>query len=55
LRVLGTLKEPIMVKSYGDEQYVGCTGSPADSHVTIWLTVSFGIWLVEKYKADSFM
>ena len=38
--VLGTLKDPIMVKSFGDEQYCGCTGFPADSHVTKWLTVS---------------
>ena len=28
-----------MVKSFGDEQYCGCTGFPADSHVTKWLTV----------------
>lgn len=36
----GTLENPIIVKSAGDEQYAGCTGYPADSHVTIWLTVS---------------
>ncbi|KAK4554162.1 Cytochrome c oxidase subunit 4 [Recurvomyces mirabilis] len=36
----GTLDNPILVKSFGDEQYVGCTGSPADSHVVIWLTCS---------------
>ncbi|KAK5110642.1 hypothetical protein LTR62_005682 [Meristemomyces frigidus] len=36
----GTLDNPIVVKSFGDEQYVGCTGSPADSHVVIWLTCS---------------
>jgi cytochrome c oxidase subunit 5b len=36
----GTVQDPIVVKSFGDEQYVGCTGYPADSHVTIWLTVS---------------
>ncbi len=35
----GTLEDPIIVKSAGDEQYAGCTGYPADSHVTIWLTV----------------
>lgn len=35
----GTLDNPIVVKSFGDEQYAGCTGYPADSHVTIWLTV----------------
>ncbi|PSS13167.1 hypothetical protein M430DRAFT_265741 [Amorphotheca resinae ATCC 22711] len=36
----GTLDNPIIVKSFGDEQYAGCTGYPADSHVTIWLTMS---------------
>ncbi len=36
---IGTLDNPIIVKSFGDEQYAGCTGYPADSHVTIWLTV----------------
>ncbi|KAF4635941.1 hypothetical protein G7Y89_g2140 [Cudoniella acicularis] len=36
----GTLENPIVVKSFGDEQYAGCTGYPADSHVTIWLTMS---------------
>jgi len=36
----GTLEDPIIVKSAGDEQYAGCTGYPADSHVTIWLTMS---------------
>ena len=38
--LVGTLDNPIMVRSFGDEQYAGCTGYPADSHVTIWLTVS---------------
>jgi hypothetical protein len=28
-----------MVKSAGDEQYAGCTGSPADSHIVHWLGV----------------
>ncbi|KAH8599687.1 cytochrome c oxidase subunit VB [Bisporella sp. PMI_857] len=36
----GTLDNPIIIKSAGDEQYAGCTGYPADSHVTIWLTTS---------------
>ncbi|KAG0648708.1 Cytochrome c oxidase polypeptide IV [Hyphodiscus hymeniophilus] len=36
----GTLDNPIVVKSFGEEQYAGCTGYPADSHVTIWLTMS---------------
>lgn len=35
----GTMDDPIVVRSFGEEQYLGCTGSPADSHVTIWLTV----------------
>jgi cytochrome c oxidase subunit 5b len=35
----GTLDNPIIVKSYGDEQYAGCTGYPVDSHITIWLAV----------------
>lgn len=37
---LGTLKEPIRVKSFGAEKYLGCTGFPVDSHNVIWLTVS---------------
>ncbi|EHL02530.1 putative Cytochrome c oxidase subunit 4, mitochondrial [Glarea lozoyensis 74030] len=37
----GTLDNPIIVKSFGDEQYAGCTGYPADSHVTIWLTMDY--------------
>lgn len=36
----GTLDDPIVVRSFGDEQYVGCTGCPADSHNVIWLTTS---------------
>jgi len=35
----GTLKEPIMVRSAGEEQFAGCTGYPVDSHGVIWLTV----------------
>lgn len=37
---IGTLDNPITVQSFGEEQYLGCTGCPVDSHVTIWLTVS---------------
>ncbi|EGE07378.1 hypothetical protein TEQG_06363, partial [Trichophyton equinum CBS 127.97] len=37
---LGTIQDPIIVKSAGEEHYVGCTGYPADSHTVIWLTVS---------------
>ncbi|KAL1977598.1 hypothetical protein VTN31DRAFT_457 [Thermomyces dupontii] len=36
----GTLDNPIIVNSAGDEQYAGCTGYPADSHPVNWLTVS---------------
>ncbi|MCJ1365725.1 Cytochrome c oxidase subunit 4 [Acarospora aff. strigata] len=36
----GTLDNPIVVRSFGDEQYAGCTGYPADSHGVIWLTMS---------------
>ena len=39
-RKTGTLDNPIIVNSAGDEQFAGCTGYPADSHVTIWLNVS---------------
>lgn len=35
----GTLDNPIMVNSFGDEQYAGCTGYPADSHWVVWLVV----------------
>ncbi|KAK2879537.1 hypothetical protein FQN49_000777 [Arthroderma sp. PD_2] len=37
---LGTVQDPIVVQSAGEEHYVGCTGYPADSHTVIWLTVS---------------
>ncbi|KAL1956740.1 hypothetical protein VTO42DRAFT_6890 [Malbranchea cinnamomea] len=37
---LGTKEDPIIVKSAGPEQYVGCTGVPADSHNVVWLTLS---------------
>ncbi|KAL6714116.1 Cytochrome c oxidase subunit 4 [Lecanora helva] len=36
----GTLDNPIVVNSAGDEQFAGCTGFPADSHVTLWLGMS---------------
>lgn len=29
-----------MVRSFGDEQFAGCTGCPADSHVVLWQRVS---------------
>ncbi|KAH3901627.1 probable Cytochrome c oxidase subunit 4, mitochondrial [Saccharomycodes ludwigii] len=34
---IGTLENPIVVDSYDDYRYVGCTGSPADSHTVMWL------------------
>ncbi|KAK4131542.1 COX5B-domain-containing protein [Trichocladium antarcticum] len=37
---LGTMSNPVMVRSAGDEQHAGCTGVPADSHNVIWLTMS---------------
>ncbi|KAF2265507.1 cytochrome c oxidase-like protein polypeptide IV [Lojkania enalia] len=37
---VGTLDDPIIVNSAGEEQYVGCTGCPADSHNVIWITLS---------------
>ena len=36
----GTMQDPIVVKSWGEEQYVGCCGVPADSHNQIWMTIS---------------
>jgi cytochrome c oxidase subunit 5b len=37
---LGTMEDPIKVRSAGDEQFAGCTGFPADSHVVNWLNMS---------------
>lgn len=34
---IGTMKDPIVVDSYDDYRYVGCTGSPAGSHTIMWL------------------
>lgn len=39
MKTTGTLDDPIIVNSAGDEQLAGCTGYPADSHVTLWLGV----------------
>jgi cytochrome c oxidase subunit 5b len=36
----GTLEDPIIEKSWGEEYYVGCTGFPQDSHTALWLTLS---------------
>ncbi len=35
----GTMENPISVRSAGEEQFAGCTGYPADSHVVNWLGV----------------
>ncbi|KAF2247580.1 COX5B-domain-containing protein [Trematosphaeria pertusa] len=37
---LGTLEDPIVVNSAGNEQYLGCTGYPADSHNVLWITLT---------------
>ncbi|BEJ13065.1 hypothetical protein CspHIS471_0302390 [Cutaneotrichosporon sp. HIS471] len=37
---IGTLENPIEVLSFYPERHVGCTGSPADSHETVWLHVT---------------
>jgi cytochrome c oxidase subunit 5b len=34
------MEEPITVNSAGNEQYVGCTGFPADSHNVLWITLT---------------
>lgn len=36
----GTVENPILVRSAGDEQYAGCTGFPADSHQVVWVGLS---------------
>ncbi|KAK5994397.1 Cytochrome c oxidase polypeptide IV [Cladobotryum mycophilum] len=33
----GTMENPILVRSAGEEQLAGCTGYPADSHTVTWL------------------
>ena len=34
------MEDPITVNSAGNEQYVGCTGFPADSHNVLWITLT---------------
>ncbi|QPG75958.1 Cytochrome c oxidase subunit 4 [Brettanomyces nanus] len=36
----GTLQHPIVVDSYDPYRYIGCTGSPAGSHIVMWLKPS---------------
>lgn len=45
---LGTMAEPIEVRSAGEEQFAGCTGFPADSHTTTWLRVRIPIFMLSK-------
>jgi len=55
-RCIGTVDNPVLVKSAGDEQYVGCTGVPADSHTVWWLTVCalcFAVYLQAANSARS--
>lgn len=40
---IGTVEDPIRVKSGGPEQFVGCSGSPAGSHDPIWVVVSLSL------------
>jgi cytochrome c oxidase subunit 5b len=37
---VGTMEDPIIVNSAGEEQYAGCTGFPADSHDVLWVTLT---------------
>lgn len=36
----GTLADPIIVNSAGDEQFAGCTGYPAGDHSVLWLKMT---------------
>ncbi|KAG1462535.1 hypothetical protein G6F56_005497 [Rhizopus delemar] len=36
---LGTVKNPIVVKSHDPIRFVGCTGFPAESHDAIWINL----------------
>lgn len=38
----GTMADPIIIDSYDDFRYVGCTGSPAGSHTVMWLKPTTG-------------
>lgn len=40
---LGTMEDPITIRSAGDEQFAGCTGFPVDSHNVAWLRVRFAV------------
>lgn len=51
---LGTMEDPIAVRSAGEEQFAGCTGFPADSHVVTWLGVSAYGWIMDMTNVTSF-
>jgi cytochrome c oxidase subunit 5b len=36
----GTIDNPVIVRSFGEEQYIGCTGVPADTHEILWLVAT---------------
>lgn len=36
----GTMKDPIIIDSYDDHRYVGCSGAPADSHEVQWMRLT---------------
>ena len=50
----GTLDNPIVVNSAGDEQFAGCTGYPADSHWTIWCLVRPPSPLIPSFPLPSY-
>ncbi|KAG2223498.1 hypothetical protein INT45_001246 [Circinella minor] len=37
---IGTVQEPIVVKSHDQIRFVGCTGFPAESHDVIWINLN---------------
>lgn len=39
---IGTMADPVMIDSYDHFRYIGCTGSPAGSHVVMWLKPTTG-------------
>lgn len=47
---MGTVEDPVMIQSFGEEQYCGCTGIPADSHHVKWLTVCLCCLLGSLFK-----
>ncbi|UZJ51455.1 hypothetical protein CBS101457_000775 [Exobasidium rhododendri] len=40
---LGTKKAPVMIQSLSPTRIVGCTGSPAGAHDTIWLHLNLDL------------